>query len=491
MKLFKKYPILLILILLGVVVFIRGLYFLDPDFGWHLRAGEVIIKSGIQKTDPFSYSMPSFPFIDHEWLSNVLIFSIFKTLGTYALSFIFSVVFVFSLFFAIPKKYKNYSIVPLILAGAVMVSFSGIRTQVETWFFLGLLLKLFLDNDLWKKWKYFIPLIFLPWVNLHGGFAVGIGIIFVIFLAKSIERKKIALTDLKIFLASILVTFVNPYGPRIWYEIWMQFSDTTLRTNIAEWTPGVFHFDVTFCVLASISFFFILIYRKKFRFYEIAVYTVLLLMAISSARHIPLWALATLAITPKAFFYFMEQINKHKESRIRFNKIKIILAIAFLAVFVYEISLNLMNIYNTDRYPVKAVDFLDKQNIQGNLFSIYDVGGYLIWKLPQKREFIDGRMPSWRREGYFPKESNYAYGDYLKMLGSDKFFLQQLDKYNVHYVLFPKIAKENMTWLGQKLNQIENKIFPSNQDVHVLSEDLRNLGMTKIYDDNKYVIYKR
>src|SRR3989337_506611 len=56
-----------VLVISWVLLFINGLHQLDPDFGWHVTMGRLISENGIPKTDPFSYTMTSFPFVDHEW----------------------------------------------------------------------------------------------------------------------------------------------------------------------------------------------------------------------------------------------------------------------------------------------------------------------------------------------------------------------------------------------------------------------------------------
>src|SRR6266567_1888962 len=72
-----------LLFFFGIFAFfiLRGIVVQDPDFGWHIRAGEYILHYGIPYTDPFSYSMPSYPFVDHEWLTNILLERIFTLWG--------------------------------------------------------------------------------------------------------------------------------------------------------------------------------------------------------------------------------------------------------------------------------------------------------------------------------------------------------------------------------------------------------------------------
>lgn len=495
MAFFRKHLILLILLALGIAAFFRGTIALDPDFGWHLRAGEQIISYGIPATDPFSYTMPSYNFIDHEWLSNVLIAIGYKSIGIYGLSIIFALIFVAALFIAIPKKLKDFSYLPLALAGSLMLGFVGVRTQVITWFFLSVLLRIIFDEDLWKKWKFFLPLLFIPWVNLHGGFAVGIAILCLIFAFKSVENRKFEYAYFIISLFSVVLAFANPYGPRIWWEIWMQISDNSLRFNIAEWIPAVFYLDFALLILFVFSIFFVFKYRLKIGGVKVLIFLFLLFMAISSLRHIPLWSLSAILVTSLAIKLLTDEVRKVKYGENRLIKAKKILFVVILLVFAYEIYVCLTSAFALSEqkfYPVQAVKFLNQQKLNGNLFTSYNYAGYLVWKVPLKKDFIDGRMPSWRRNGYFPNESNYAFKDYLKMLSDDNSFKKMLQKYNIHYVLFPisQVSRNKETPFIAKLNKYLEKFEFWRMSSEVMDEDLRKLGMKELYNDGKFVIYQ-
>ncbi|TMB86459.1 MAG: hypothetical protein E6J45_13875, partial [Chloroflexi bacterium] len=44
----------------------------DPDFWWHLRAGQLMLdKAALLGTDPFTYTVASHQWTMHEWLSEV------------------------------------------------------------------------------------------------------------------------------------------------------------------------------------------------------------------------------------------------------------------------------------------------------------------------------------------------------------------------------------------------------------------------------------
>ena len=484
---------LLFFVLIGAVVFIRSLYVLDPDFGWHFRLGGIILQTGIPKTDPLSYTMPSYAFIDHEWLSNVIINILYRFSGMYILALIYTLLFIFSLLFTIPKNLKNYSLVSLVLGGSLMVGFTGVRTQIITWFFLAILLKIILDKKLWNKWKFFIPLLFLPWANLHGGFSIGIGTLLVAAFIKTIQDRKVQVKYWLIFILSLLVTFLNPYGPRIWYEIWMQATDTALRWRISEWLPGAFYLDPSFIILLAFSFTFLVRYRNKFNLLEIGIFLSLFALSFSSLRNIPLWTLVAIPITSKGIYLFIEEVKKKKVNQKKFLQAKEFIAILLIALFICEIGKSFFTSYyltESREYPINAVAYINKQKITARMFSIYDWGGYLDWKIPSQKVFIDGRMPSWRRSGNYPIESDNAMNEYIADISNINSLSKAVKKYNISYLLLPVAppAKEDLiSKIGKILNASSLVNAPANSITDI---SLKKIGMVKIYEDGQAVIYK-
>src|SRR3989344_1225371 len=52
------------------------------DIGRHLKVGEIIWQTGeVPKTNLFSFTEPDFVFINHHWLSEVMLFGIFSATG--------------------------------------------------------------------------------------------------------------------------------------------------------------------------------------------------------------------------------------------------------------------------------------------------------------------------------------------------------------------------------------------------------------------------
>ncbi len=54
----------------------------DPDVWWHLRTGELIIQThSVPRADPYSFTRFGQPWVNHEWLSDVMIFTLYRWAG--------------------------------------------------------------------------------------------------------------------------------------------------------------------------------------------------------------------------------------------------------------------------------------------------------------------------------------------------------------------------------------------------------------------------
>src|SRR3989338_7863764 len=200
---------LLSLLLLGLsalTYYLKAKAFIDPDFGWSLRLGEFILKNCIPKTDPFSYTMPSYPYVDYEWLTHIGIAKIYSLANFTGLTLIFTFIALVSIVVCVWDLNKRFTPLGIIFATAMFFSYFGVRSQVITWLFFAILVKIILSDKRWRKFKYFLPDLFLLWANLHAGFVAGL-----IVLSVAIFRKR-NFGDFVLLFLSILITLLNPYG---------------------------------------------------------------------------------------------------------------------------------------------------------------------------------------------------------------------------------------------------------------------------------------
>jgi len=464
---------------------------LDPDFGWHIRIGEIITTKGFLFRDPFSYTMPSFPYIDIQWLSNVIFHFFYSLAGIYSLSLIYSLLWFLTLVVVIKSIGRKVVFweVPIVLAIAILFSYFGVRPQVASWLLWSVFLAIVLNENRWTKWRLLLPLLTILWVNLHGSFALSIATLFLIGAVRFFQ-KKLKKDFILILLLSILATFINPYGPRIWHEVWLQMSDSSLRWSILEWQPAFLTFDLIFFVYATLSVMLVLHNRIKFRLEELVLYFFFLVQAVSSIRHIPLWVILSLPMTAVSFRHTLNSVRKIPQARERFNKIYRFTLFGALTILFLQSLLVLksaMAFGEVSFYPQESVVYLRQNTPKGNLFSEYGWGGYLIWKLPEKPVFIDGRMPSWRYKANPPNETGYAMKEYTGLLNGKIAYKEVFEKYNITTVLWPKVRP--MGYLDALSAKIADRLLKKEEQYNFL-ETLKNDGWRKVYEDRLSVIYE-
>lgn len=472
---------------------------LDPDFGWHLAMGKHISQYGIPSTDPFSYTMPTYPFVDHEWLTNLCYYFLhtrFPLLLT-LLSSLLPILAVSSPIFVYFSKEKKTNIskknfiwgLYLLILASILPFSSGVRPQLISWVYFSILTIILYYKHLWHRYRLFIPFLLLLWSNTHGTFGVGAMYLLGVITLRNILRKKIDKSDLLVILSTLLVTFVNPYGPRMWWELWMQATDTSLRWRIQEWMPSVFMMNGPFLLYLVISVILFTRYIKKVPFEWVIVYFGLLTQATISLRNIPVWLIVTFPITLTNISLFHQDKAMTKEVMPRlelaskfFLKLSFVVSIVGIVIVIHGVSKSTESKF----YPKNAVYVLKELSYSGNFYAPYNWGGYLIWNYPKKKVYIDGRMPSWRREDAPFGETNNAMEDYIEMNSDGVKFNEEIQKYEITTLLLPSGAPA----LDPVANWI-NKLFAhTEQDSFSLPSDLDPDLWDEIYKDEVAVIYR-
>ena len=411
---------------------------LDPDFGWHIKVGELIRTQGIPFTDPFSYTMPSYPFVDHEWLTNILMESLLNSTGKVGIAFLFAVMAALIPFILLPPPYSVKEVIAALFLWSAIFFLVGVRPQVLGWVFLAVLIRILLSK--WEKNKWFLPLLMLVWVNMHGSFVLGAAIVTFFIFFRMIKEKSINWRDFILWVVTLGVTAINPYGIRMWEEALTVSSDIRLKWTISEWQPPFMWPLITFPFFLFSALTGVLWWRFRSRvaYWKTFVAATLFLLAISATRHTVLFVVFALPTCVLLLRYLEIEGTKYKgiEERVR-NFFLVLLVVVLITYF----SEGMVAFYSSltkqesGDYPQKAVAYLQKHSFQGEIFSNYNWGGYLIWKLPQKKVFVDGRMPSWKSNSP-PEESNSAFQEYLEIV-KGKNINETFQKYQVRYVLWP------------------------------------------------------
>jgi hypothetical protein len=358
---------------------------LDPDFGWHLASGQYFLENGLPVHDIFTFTASEFPWIDHEWLSDILLASLYSVGGYLTLVVFYSGLWT-GAFYLVGRR----ALGAVVLAAAVAaLPFAGVRAITWTMVGLAVLIRLLAAKN--QRWWLALPLVVGLWANLHGSFVVGLAVIG--FYALTRRSLKLAAIGLMSGLASL----INPYGPAIYIEVWRTLSDTSLHSSIGEWRSFLVK-KSTMLILALYGSG--LIWAKKRWTSFVNLPNILLLASLSAQRNWPLFALSAIDLTDHNIRAMVSTLpaKLNRAGRRIFGLIGLIL----LGMTVWGLSATPIIESGWQRdseYPRVAAWSLRENPCPGHLFNDYNIGGYLIWQLPETKVYIDGRMPSWSFEG--------------------------------------------------------------------------------------------
>lgn len=385
----------------------------DPDLGWHLKTGEIIAHTRhIFHSDSYSFTRTGQPWINHEWLSDLLMYELYRAGGTASLIILFAAVSAGAFLIVFLRCVgKPYLAGVVVIWGALASASSwGVRPQI----FSLLLASIFLwilersESNATILW-WTLPLTVL-WVNLHAEFAVGIALI-ALFLVGSLldcifgfttwAQTASSLRNLTLALGFCLALVpLNPYGPKMYLYPWHTLSSPAMATYIQEWMPPDFHqtMYLPFLLLVLALFAAAGISRLRIRLRDILLLSVMLFAGLRSVRHIPIFAIVAAPILARFVQDLLERWNIHlaggtSPARGVFALNAVILSgfLLFVALWVSSIIRREPRI-EAEKFPVQAVSFLSQNKLPGPLFNHYNWGGYLIWKLyPQYEVFVDGR----------------------------------------------------------------------------------------------------
>ena len=439
---------------------------LDPDMWWHLRTGEYILENGIPDSDPgFSFTAGDRVWVTHEWLTEVCMAGLYRLWGFWALSVAFAAIapLAFGLLFAISPG-RPYVAGLVVLLG-VLASFpiAMARPQIFNLLFGALIIfivECVRNKRMNARWLWLFPGLFALWVNMHGGYLLGLVIIGVYVIGDGAEyhfkgqsHERLKWTEVRLLAVvgacGLIAALVNPNGYRLWTYAFETLGSSTMMDAIAEWLSPDFH------KLEFMPFVFMMLggWMTLAMSRREVLWTDLLFMlgtsyaALQSRRHIAVFAIVAVPIISRHLLAIFkgttwypvlsgQQFEGTSVSLKRLNWIIFILFVLGAGMYVPK-QLQKTDDLIQENYPVEAVEILkinDRNLDDMKIFNDYGWGGFLIWKgIPV---FIDGRAD--------------LYGDeflsrYLETSGAKENWQEVLETHQITHIL--SRAKSNLSVL--------------------------------------------
>jgi len=495
----KKYRLLGFFTFCWLGFFLAGYLRLDPDFGWHWRMGQLILEKGIVYHDQLSYTMPSYPFVDFHWLSNVLMYLGYAHFGMGFLAGLFALFATGAIFVMGRGRSIYWFLFCGILAFTILLPRSGVRPQVFSWFFFSLVWVGFTNLRLWTRFRWFFPFLMMMWANLHGGFFLGLAVVGSGLGYDLVVRRQYRLIDWAIWVGGVLGTLLNPFGVHLWKAVFLLLSDPLTKANVSEWKPFFSSIELSLFFPVPLFLVFGKSLWKKYTF-EFIIVGLLFLSSLSSIRNAAFFVLISipvLGLVLEESFDQLSALGSLAKIRIRYLQKILWIMLGFLVgivVLMFAIDSYLGNGSETESYPVGAVAYLRSHPLPGNMFTVYHWAGYFEWKLPERKQFIDGRMPEWRVTplGYLGTEgeSDHPLSDYFAITRDGK-EQPYFDMYDVNIVVWPTFSSKQD--IRNRLVLSIRGLFgmPSNIDQPIFPQALSPEKWNKVYQDEVFVIYQK
>lgn len=524
----KKISIYILITSLLILVFLTYANRIDDlDLWWHLKNGQFIFETHtLPQKDYFSFTteipediskigkdevppaeLPSeknkwfWPsFINHSWLSEIIFYIAYLLGGFKGLGIFKSIIFVFTYFviyLAMFKRGAGYlsAFFVLCLIALIGADFNSTRPQILSFLLFSCVLYIFYDFRKGGRSIYFLPLFMLLWANLHGGFILGVLLILTISLAellkvlfkdKSVLFKNSSLSKekLKILIIfsiiSVAVSLLNPNHYKTF--LFPLIQQQSLFANIEEYhKPMLYEYHLYwFMLVLVIIYILISIKKKSLDITELFLSFIVILPSLNSIRYIIFFALGTsvfLAYTISNSSTWVKEWRPVKKlfNNLEFLKIKgyisLLLAIVFFITLISTIISGQILKFDVREklYPSDAAAFIQKNNIPGNIFNLFNWGSYLIWRLsPDYRVFIDGRCLN--------ETAIFHYNQILKAEKGNKHNIllweKLLNAYDVNFILTSAVSSSG-------------NIIPLVDMLYVSS------GWELIYGDGKSLIFLR
>lgn len=410
-----SFPAMLAAFLVGAVFAVGRTFSVDPDLWWHIKTGEILLNTHRWPTvDAYSFTVPGQPWIAGEWLADVLIAFTARHAGLQGLDALLIVLgsaIMLALYGYATLRSGNSKagfVVATVLLVLANASFT-LRPQMLGYLFLILTL-MALERFRQGKQRaiWFLPALFLVWVNTHGSFAVGIGAIAVYlisglfaFRAGGIEARRWTAEERVrlegVLLLCVLGLAITPYGVRLaLYPFHVASSLPVGVANVREWQSMPFNFAGGQIFLALVLVFFLtqIAFRFSLRLEEVVLVVGGIAMACLHLRFllvfVPVFAPCFAVIVAR----WVPGYDRKKD-RYALNAALIGLVLAGI-VYYFPSRASLAHTVAA-KFPVNAVQYLQQHPVAGPTFNSYGFGGYLV--LAGQKVFVDGRADPYERGG--------------------------------------------------------------------------------------------
>ena len=417
---------------LTCVLFLTTSAIADPDLWGHTLYGLRAMELGVlvERADPFSYTASDAAWVNHEWLTEYQYGVLWSTWGNFGLT-LWRNILVCVLFgvaaMAARRAHASLAAVTLvwILSAECLGNFCVfVRPQVATFAFFGiflLVLRTWWDKPT-SRTVWLLPPLMAVWVNLHGGFLAGCGMV-MLFCGGTVVRelaaarrartydrqihRRVAGAAMGMMVLVAAATLCNPYGIGLHAMLWEHLGTEQL---VREWQPlwsvrqsPVYYAPFVLVLVASAGW-------RRWKAIDAVVIGVTMWQAAAHVRHVALLTIAVLILLPGPISDAIRRLFPRLSRIWGTPERRWLRAALVLGAVMFPMALQVKSVVRfwqegvspwqiavegksgIPGVPLRAVGRLRAERFSGNLITDYGWGQFMLWHLfPESRVAFDGR----------------------------------------------------------------------------------------------------
>ncbi len=400
-----------------------SLNLVDPDLWGHVQYGQDWLAEGeLPRTASHTFTAVDHPWINHENLAELAFATGYQVLGTRGLLIVkclWGMAILLSMAWVAQRhKVHAFAVWPLmLLIAANLQAFFPLRPQLLSFALCALTLVL-LDRAFcdWQRLKrvhwhtlWALPLVFVVWVNAHGGFALGLcivgaylgGRIVEVLIQERSAAWPRALTLSVLGLSCVAATLANPYGWEL--HRWLVMSLGQARPEITEWAPPkmadpIFWQWIGLLAVTLISY---VATRLRRDWVQIAILLIVAWQSAMHLRHIAFLALLCGFWLPVHLQSALSRLRPSSDTKLPVMTLSPWLRRLAVAALLLSIGLQSFALrrqfsnfpVERNRYPVDALQFMADRDLTGKLVVSFNWAQYAIAALsPDMQVAFDGRF---------------------------------------------------------------------------------------------------
>jgi len=440
----KAYPVVrsifILLVLLSALC--AGLHTVaDYDMGWHLATGRYVLQHHlIPRTDVLSFTSAGKPWA-YPPFAGVLLYLTYCAFGYAGLSWFCALACLAVVAYIVRRGDIGSAVLAMLAVQSIAARTAPRADLFSTVFFAFFLGELWAYHRGTRSRPWLLPVVMLLWVNLHPGFIAGLGAIGAYLLTEVAdllfaERRQAVLLRLRSvwpwLTACGAATLVNPWGPRIYVASLTlsglaaptqgklnsnsfigEFQGVPISRSLLYQLIDVRHMENGFTGLLLVAAILVGLFLWKRQPGAAVITLIAFYSGLAHARYMGMFAITIATLGGPLL---SELIVSSSSSTVETGKptrslVRVPQAMATVVMLVFcgiallhiadFVSSRTYVVFNADWrfgagesswFPARAAAFIRREQLPGNIFEEYALGGYAAWSLgPRYPDFIDGR----------------------------------------------------------------------------------------------------